>query len=156
MGAGAKSAEEAFRAFLSKESGWYAFDQTNQPFILRYESFPTGAGYAVLAAIDRMSIFNSSVQGIASKEIYIYWHKPSRCSKPPQSVYIVGSWLGYDSLEQRTLFKFDISELDLINVGSKGNVYQLPSNLMQGYVDIRSLTMCGVSEDAGNSTFSKP
>jgi hypothetical protein len=156
LGTGAKSVETIFRPFLSSESGCYIFDQPAQPFIFRYESLPGGAGYAVLAALNRMSVFNTSIQGAASSRIYLYWHTPSRCANPPQSVYVVGSWLDKDSLEQKGLFKFDISKLNLINTGSNGNVYQLPSTLLPGYVDIRSLTMFGASEDVRNSTFWNP
>ena len=156
LGTGAKSVEEVFRPFLSSETGCYLFDQTAQPFLLRFESLLPGAGYAILGKVDRLSVFDSSIQGVASKEIYLYWHTPSRCVNPPHSVYAVGRWLDKDALEQGGLFKFDIGELDLIHVGSKGNVYKLPPNLLQGYADIKSLTMYGVSEDVGDSTFSKP
>lgn len=155
--AGMKSVQEILQPFLYSESGDYIFDQpAQQPFLLRYEALPTGAGYAVLAALDRLSVFNSSIQGAASSKIYLYWHPPTRCVDQQRSVYAVGRWLDKDSLELGGVFKFDIGELDLIHVGSKGSVYKLPSNLLQGYADIKSLTMYGVSEDVGDSTFSKP
>lgn len=147
-----KSIDAAFHQLKAADGRSYVFLE-HQPYMLRYEARAAGAGYAVLAPLERLCASGSAIEGALSKKAYVYWHKPTRCAWPPLSIWVVGNWVDKNTLKHKGPFRINVDELNLVVSGSGGKVFEVQSALMDDYIDVKSLTMVNALENLTDSKF---